>query len=82
MPLVAAYESDSDEEIAPSDAVNAHHDAPPSGLSLPPPKRPAPQANDRLSLNQPHRRAQATKNHCLSARVMTKMRLQRVHTRS
>ena len=48
MPLVAAYESDSDEEIAPSDAVNAHHDAPPSGLSLPPPKRPAPQAKRQI----------------------------------
>lgn len=44
MPLVAAYDSDSDAEIDHSDALKTHHDAPPSGLSLPPPKRPAPQA--------------------------------------
>lgn len=48
MPLVAAYESESDEDTASNCSPEAHHEAPASGLSLPPPKRPAPQAKRQI----------------------------------
>lgn len=48
MPLVAAYDSDSDEDTTPRCSTEVLHHAPPSGLSLPPPKRPAPQVKRQI----------------------------------